>query len=181
MTKAGGASDLVVIAAIAGAHGVRGNVRIRSFTAHAEDCFEYGPLLDEAGHSLIEVKHFHPAKDHFVVTPKVPKQKEEWDGLKGTLLHVPKSVLPETEEDEFYIRDLVGLDVFTGGESSAGKVKAVHNFGAGDILEILLDGERKPIMLPFTAEDVPVVDIAGQRIVAATLDLWTAEGEKDDG
>lgn len=181
MRKDTGASDLVVIAAIAGAHGVRGNLRVRSFTAIAEDCFSYGPLLDEAGQTLVEVKHFHAAKDHFVVTPKRPKQKEEWDSLKGTLLHVPQTVLPETEEDEFYILELVGLDAFGGGGEPIGRVKAVHDFGAGDILELHLTGQPKPVMVPFTQEDVPVVDVSAGRIVVATLDLWTADGEKDDG
>lgn len=179
MSKTGGTSDLVVIAAIAGAHGVRGNVRVKSFTADPEDCFSYGPLQDKAGRILLDPVSFHPAKGHFVVTPRTPKQKEDWDSLKGTLLHVPASSMPETEENEFYIRELVGLDVFTGGDESTGKVKAVHDFGAGDILEIFLEGQPKPIMVPFTREDVPVVDIKAGRLVVATLDLWTAE-EKEE-
>ena len=181
MTAGKGSSDLVVIAAIAGAHGVRGNVRVRSFTAYPEDCFSYGPLLDKAGRTFLEAKHFHASKGHFVVTPKTVKQKEEWDSLKGTLLHVPASQLPDADEDEFYIRDLIGLDVFGGGNEALGRVKAVHDFGAGDILEIDLKDERKPIMVPFTQEDVPVVDVSASRIVVATFDLWTADGEKDDG
>lgn len=181
MTKRAGISELVVIAAIAGAHGVRGNVRIRSFTAVPEDCFSYGPFLDKAGQELLEVKHYHPAKGHFVVTPAAPKQKEEWDELKGILLSVPATSLPTADEGEFYIRDLVGLAVFGGGSEPVGKVKAVHDFGAGDILEIDLADQPKPLMVPFTQEDVPLVDLAAQRIVVATFDLWTAEGEKDDG
>ena len=181
MTARGGSSDLVVVAAIAGAHGVRGNVRVRSFTAEPEDCFSYGPLLDKAGQVLLEAKHFHPAKGHFVVTPKVPKQKEDWDSLKGTLLHVQASAFPEVEADEFYIRELVGLDVFGGGGEPIGKIKAVHDFGAGDILEIDLADQPKSVMVPFTQEDVPEVDIAAGRVVVATLDLWTTDGEKDDG
>ena len=180
MTKSGGMSDLVVIAAIAGAHGVRGNVRVRSFTADPEDCFSYGPLLDEAGHILLEAKRYHPAKGHFVVTPKTPKQKEDWDKLKGTLLHVPASALPEAPEEEYYIRELVGLSVFSGGTEPIGTIKAVHDFGAGDILEIDLLAEPKPIMVPFTQEDVPVVDIATGRVVVATLDLWTGDEEVDE-
>ncbi len=180
MTAREGTSDLVVIAAIAGAHGVRGNVRVRSFTATPEDCFSYGPLLDKAGRIVLEVAQFYPAKGHFVVTPNAPKQKEEWDSLKGTLLRVPAKMLPDTEEDEFYIRDLVGLDVFGGGSEAIGKVKAMHDFGAGDILEIDLIDVPKSAMIPFTQEDVPVVDLTGGRIVVATLDLWTTEGEKDD-
>ena len=175
MTARGGTSDLVVIAAIAGAHGVRGNVRIRSFTAVPEDCFAYGPMLDEAGKEVVIAKDWHAAKGHFVVTPSQPKQKEDWDALKGTLLHAPASALPETGDDEYYIRDLVGLQVFTGGDASAGKVIAAHDFGAGDILEIKLTGEPKPVMVPFTREDVPVVDLKGGRLVVATLDLWSNE------
>ena len=181
MTARTGSSDLVVIAAIAGAHGVRGNVRVRSFAASPEDCFSYGPLLDKAGRTFLEAKHFHASKGHFVVTPKSTKPKEEWDSLKGTLLHVPASQLPSADDDEFYIRDLTGLEVFGGGNEALGKVKAVHDFGAGDILEIDLKDQPKPIMVPFTLEDVPVVDISAGRIVVASFDLWTAEGEKDDG
>ena len=180
MTARGGSSDLVVIAAIAGAHGVRGNVRVRSFTAEPEDCFSYGPLLDKAGQTLLDVKQYHPAKGHFVVTPQTLKQKEEWDELKGTLLHVPASALPEAEEDEFYIRELVGLSVFGGGSEPIGKIKAIHDFGAGDILEIDLSDQPKPIMVPFTQEDVPVVDLEARRVVIATLDLWAGNDEVDD-
>lgn len=181
MTTDRGTSDLVVIAAIAGAHGVRGNVRVRSFTAEPEDCFSYGPLLDKAGHTLLEARQYHPAKGHFVVTPEAPKQKEEWDSLKGTLLHVPAAALPDADEEEFYIRELVGLSVFGGGSNPIGKIKAVHDFGAGDILEIDLSDEPKPVMVPFTREDVPVVDVAAGRVVVATFDLWTVDGEKDGG
>ena len=175
MTKRGGTSDLVVIAAIAGAHGIRGNVRIRSFTGVPNDCFSYGPLLDEEGQVLLDPQHFHPSKNHFVVTPKKPKQKEEWDVLKGVLLHVEASILPETDDDEFYTRDLVGLSVFAGGAEAIGNVKAVHDFGAGDILEINLIAEPKSLMVPFTQEDVPIVDINNGRLVVSTLDLWSAE------
>ena len=180
MSKHAGTSDLVVIAAIAGAHGVRGNVRIRSFSGVPNDCFSYGPFLDEKGRVLLDPQHFHPSKNYFVVTPKTPKQKEEWDALKGALLHVEASRLPKTEEGEFYIRDLVGLAVLAGGDAAVGRVKAVHDFGAGDIIEIDLLDQPKSIMVPFTQEDVPVVDVQAGRIVVATLELWSSENDDDD-
>lgn len=165
-------SDLVVIGAILGAHGVRGDVRLKSFTAEPDALFDYAPFLDENGKPLIDPIKARPAKDHFIVTPKITRQKEEWDGLKGTRLHVPRSALPETDDDEFYIEDLVGLDVFAGGEEKIGRVKAVLNHGAGDLVEIQRQGPGKPVLVPFTFDDVPLVDLTLRRIVVANFDIW---------
>ena len=88
--------------------------------------------------------------------------------------------LPDTDEDEFYIDDLVGLDVFVGGEAKIGSVKAVLNHGAGDLIEIQRLERGKPVLVPFTLEDVPVVDLAQGRIVVANFDLWQDETRPDD-
>lgn len=165
----------VVVGAIIGAHGVRGDVRVKSFTAMPDAIFSYGPLLDAAGECLLEVKSARPAKDHFIVTPKAPRQKEEWDALKGTKLHVPRAALGDADEDEFFIDDLVGLTVFAGGDAPVGTVKAVQNFGAGDLIEIQPEAGGKTVFVPFTHEDVPTVDVAAGRIVAASFDLWADE------
>lgn len=173
-------TDLVMVGAILGAHGVRGDVRVKSFTAVPEALFDYAPFLTEDGVELLDPVKARPAKDHFVVSPKSPRQKEEWDALKSTRLYVPKSALPETDEDEFYIEDLVGLDVFVGGDEKIGRVKAVLNHGAGDLIEIqrLLSG--KPVLVPFTFEDVPIVDLGLGRIVVSNFDLWQDETRPDD-
>ena len=173
-------SDLVVIGAIIGAHGVRGDVRVKSFTAEPESLFDYAPFLDEQGDVLVEPVKARPAKDHFIVTPKTPRQKEDWDGLKGTKLYVPREALPAPEEDEFYIDDLVGLDVFAGGEDKIGRVKAVLNHGAGDLIEIQLGRGAKPVLVPFTFEDVPVIDLGLGRIVVANFDIWQDESRPED-
>jgi 16S rRNA processing protein RimM len=119
-------------------------------------------------------KSYRAAKSHFIVVPETPLQKEEWDGLKGTLLHVPRDALPAVSAEEYYITDLVGLDAFAGGETRIGKVKSVQDFGAGDIVEIAL-ASGGSVMVPFRREDVPTVDLEAGRIVVATLDLWTVD------
>lgn len=173
-------SDLVVVGAILGAHGVRGDVRVKSFTGEPEAVFDYGPLLDETGGVLIAPIRARPAKDHFIVTPETPKQKEDWDGLKGTKLYVPRADLPEPDEDEFYIDDLVGLDVFVGRGEQIGRVKAVLNHGAGDLIEVQPLKRGKPVLVPFTLDDVPAVDLDRGRIIVANFEIWQDQSRPDD-
>lgn len=168
-------SDLITVAVVLGAHGVRGDCRVKSFTGAPEDALAYGPLLGEDGEVLLTPKRGRSVKDHFVVTPQEARQKEEWDALKGTLLHVPRAVLPETEDNEVYIDELIGVAVFDEAGTALGRVKAMHNFGAGDLLEIDRSGGGKSVMVPFTEIDVPEIDLEAGRIVVATLDLWADE------
>ncbi|MCR9077676.1 MAG: ribosome maturation factor RimM [Hyphomonadaceae bacterium] len=179
MSKA--ATDLVVVGVIMGAHGVRGDVRVKSFTAEPDALFDYAPFLSETGDVLIEPVRARPAKDHFIVSPEKPLQKEEWDQLKSTKLYVPRDALPETDEDEFYIDDLVGLAVFAGGDAQIGRVKAVLNHGAGDLIEVQPTRSGKPVLVPFTLEDVPMVDLDKGRIIVANFEIWADESkpEKD--
>lgn len=174
------ATDLVVVGVILGAHGVRGDVRIKSFTAEPEALFEYAPFLSETGEVLIDPMRARPAKDHFIVTPEKPLQKEEWDKLKSTKLYVPRDVLPKTEADEYYIDDLVGLDVFSGGDTPVGRVKAVLNHGASDLIEVQPTPRGKPVLVPFTLEDVPVVDLSAKRLVIATFEIWADESKPEN-
>lgn len=171
------ATDLVVVGVILGAHGVRGDVRVKSFTAEPDALFDYAPFLSEAGEIMIDPVRARPAKDHFIVSPKSPRQKEEWDQLKSTRLYVPREALPEPEEDEYYIDDLVGLDVFTGGDTAIGRVKAVLNHGASDLIEIQPKPSGKPVLVPFTLEDVPVVDLGKNRIIVANFEVWADDSK----
>ncbi len=173
-------SDLVVVGVILGAHGVRGDVRVKSFTADPEALFEYAPFLSDRGEILIAPVRARPAKDHFIVSPENHRQKEEWDAMKGTKLHIPRAELPPTEADEFYIEDLVGLDVFAGGETAIGRVKAVLNHGASDLIEVQPKSPGKPVLVPFTVEDVPVIDLDKGRIIIANFDMWADESKPDD-
>ena len=173
--------DLVTVAAIMGAHGVRGDVRVKSFTAEPDALFDYAPFLLESGEVALDPVRARPAKEHFVVTPKKLRQKEEWDALKGTRLYVPRAVLPAPEEDEYYVDDLVGLDVFAGGNTPIGRIKAVLNHGAGDLIEVQVLASGKPVLVPFTHQDVPVIDFDLSRIVIADFELWADQsGSPED-
>lgn len=155
-----------------GAHGVRGEVRVKSFTADPDALFTYGPLMDEAGKVLLTPVSARPGKDHFIVRPKENLQKEEWDALRGRLVHVSRDRLPEADEDEFYIEDLVGMPVYTLGEAPEGRVRAVQNFGSDDLLEIEIPGAPATVYVPLTRADVPVIDMNAGRIVIPELSLW---------
>lgn len=176
---------LIAVGALKGAHGVRGEVRVKSFTADPDALFTYGPLLDEAGAVVLTPKSARPGKDHFIVRPKEMKQKEEWDAMRGRLLHVPRARLPQADEDEFYIEDLAGMEVFDTSGSRRGRVKAVQNFGSDDLLELEVSGLSSTIYVPFTRADVPVIDVAARRVEVADLDAWIDPGaaptEGEDG
>lgn len=164
---------LIVVGALAGAHGVRGDVRVKSFTDEPEGLFSLGSLLDKDGKVLLEAAKARPANDYFIVTPVAPRQKEEWDALKGTRLHVKRSSLPPPEDDEFYIEDLSGLDAVDTQGAPVGTVKSVQNFGAGDLLEIQpLEAPKRGFFVPFTLKDVPEVNFRSGRVTIRDAAAW---------
>ena len=167
--------DKVCVGAIAGAHGVKGEVRVRSFTLVPEDCFAYGPLVDEAGQVVLEPKSARHAKNHFVVIPVEEKPREAWEDMKGTQLYVSREALPEPDEDEFYYDDLKGLSVSHVDGRALGKVKSVQNFGADDLLEIVAPDGRTAYFLPFTIEAIPGVSLKTGEITANPEDSYLPE------
>ncbi|MBI1399867.1 ribosome maturation factor RimM [Hyphomonas sp.] len=171
---------LIAVGVLKGAHGVRGEVRVKSYTADPEALFGYGPLTDEYGAVVLTPKSARPGKDHFIVRPKEMKQKEDWDALRGRLLYVPRARLPAAEEDEFYIEDLAGLDVYAGGEAPAGRIRSVQNFGSGDLLEVEVPGLPSTVFVPFTRADVPVVDMAARRVMIPELQMWSEPGTRPE-
>ena len=154
----------VCVAAIAGAFGVKGEVKLKSFTAKPEDCAKYGPLFNEVGQIVLTPKTHRVVKNSIAVTAPEIKSREAAQALKSTKLFVKRSSLPQTDEDEFYFTDLVGLDVKSTNGKRMGKVVAVHEFGAGDMLEIK-PKESMSFFHPFTKVGVPKVDIAAGRII----------------
>jgi 16S rRNA processing protein RimM len=156
------APRLVVVAEIAGAFGVRGEVKLRSFTANPAACLGYGPLLDQAGGVLLTPVRGRPHGELIVVEAREVRTREDWEALKGAALHVPRSALPEPDEDEVYVADLIGCAVEHVDGRALGVVRAVHNFGADDLLEVA--GEAGACFLPFTRAAAPEVDLAGRRV-----------------
>lgn len=151
----------MLVAAAAGPFGVRGEVRVRSFTADPEACFRYGPLLNGAGKPLLTPKKWRALGDGFALTaPEIPDRTAA-EALGKTGLFVPRDRLPPAAEDEFYHIDLIGCRVEALDGAMLGEVRAVQNFGAGDLLELTTGA-----FLPFTKAACPIVDIAARRIVA---------------
>jgi 16S rRNA processing protein RimM len=159
-------SKLVVVGQVAGAFGVKGEARVRSFTDDPEACFSYGPLMDDKGAVILTPVKARPLNQDFGVTAKEQRQREEWEALKGTLLHVPRSAMPATEGDEFYVADLIGLDVVHADGRALGRVKAVQNFGAGELIEIAPPSGAS-FLLPFSDEVFPDVDLSARRLTAS--------------
>jgi len=157
--------DKVCVGIIAGAFGVKGHVRIKSFCADPLAVFEY-PLTNEGGHRDFNATLVQPVKNGFAAQIMGVNTKEEADALNGTQLFADRANLPDLEDDEYYYADLIGLPVFDTGGAPLGKVKLVVNHGAGDMLEIHAVGAKTTVALPFTKACVPTVDIAGKRIVA---------------
>jgi len=148
------------------AHGVRGEIRLYSFTADPPAIASYGPLESEDGR-VFEIATMRPAKDHFVARISGVADRNAAELLKNVKLYVPRERLPEPDEpDEFYHADLIGLSVVDREGQKLGTVVAVHNFGAGDLIEMNPEAGGRTELLPFDEIHVPVVDIAAGRIVA---------------
>lgn len=159
------AVDRVCVGAIAGSFGVKGEVRLKSFCTEPEAIATYGPLTTEDGGRSFAVTLTRPVAGGLGARLSGVSTKEQADSLKGTSLYVEREKLPPAGDDEFYHADLIGLDVFDTGGVLVGQLRAVHNHGAGDLLEVLGPGMKTALLLPFTVAVVPTVDIARRRII----------------
>jgi len=165
--KAGAKPGLICVAEIGAPHGVRGEVRLRTFTADPMAVRDYGPLSDAAGARTFTIASLRAAKDHLIVRLAGVDSREAAEALTRLRLYVPRERLPPAADDEFYYADLIGLAAATADGTPFGTVVAVHDFGAGDLLEIAPAAGGPTIMLPFTKEVVPEIDVAAGRIVVA--------------
>jgi 16S rRNA processing protein RimM len=156
--------EKICIARIGAAHGVRGAVKLWTFTEDPLAVKAYGPLSTKDGARSFEVAQLREAKDHLVATFEGVTTRDEAERLNGLELFIPREKLPAPDEGEYYHADLIGLAAVTPSDEPIGRVVAIHNFGAGDIIEIApLNGPT--LLLPFSNAVVPTVDIAGGRVV----------------
>src|ERR1700761_8898337 len=170
----------ICVARIGAAHGVRGAVKLWTFTADPFAVQDYGPLSTKDGTRHFEVASAREAKDHLVVTFKGITTRNEAERLNGVELYVSRDKLPATEDDEYYHADLIGLAAVTAADEPLGRVIAIHNFGAGHILEIA-PPQGSTLLLPFTNAVVPTVDLAGGRVVIDLPQEINGEAEGEDG
>ena len=157
-------SGLIMIAAIGQARGLRGEVKIKSFTDIPENMTDYGPLTDASGVERFEVKIIGQTKGLMVARIKGVEDRNAAEALRGKELYIESSALPEPDEDEFYHSDLVGLQAELPDGTVFGKVTRVDDFGAGTVVDVVLV-EGGTIVVPFTLTAVPKVDIKGGRMV----------------
>lgn len=157
-------SNQLCVGAISGSFGVRGEVRLKSFCAEPTAIADYGPLFTEDGARSFKVTLTRPVAGGLGARISGVATKEEADALKGVSLYVSRDKLPTLPDDEFYHADLIGLEARDTGGVLLGKVTAVHNHGAGDLLEIA-GGGNASLLLAFTLATVPTVDLAAGRIV----------------
>ena len=158
-------SDRICVGAFAGSFGVSGEVRLKSFCAEPEAIASYGALFTEDGSRSFVLKLTRPVAGGLGARVTGITTMEQAEALKGLSLFVDRSKLPNLPDDEYYHSDLIGLEARDTGGSLLGTVSAVHNHGAGDLLEISGPGRKQPLLMPFTLAAVPTVDLSAGRIV----------------
>ena len=173
------ASDRVLLGVVAAPHGVRGLVRIKSFTEDPMSVAAYGPLSDESGKKKYRVEALSAARDAVLARIEGVADRTAAEAIRGLRLYVERSALPEAGDREWYEADLIGLPAVGKDGRDWGKVVAFHDFGAGPVMEVsgsALGG----LMLPFTDEAVPEIDVAGRKIVGDPPAGLLAGGKADE-
>ena len=161
-------TERICVARVGAAHGVRGEVRLWSFTAAPAAVVDYGPF-ETADGRVVEIEALRPAKEFFVARLKGVADRDAAERLRNAELFVPRARLPAPDDaEEFYHADLIGLAAVDAGGTPLGTVVAMHNFGAGDVIELRPAGGRDTVMLPFNQDAVPKIDVAGGRLVVAS-------------
>jgi 16S rRNA processing protein RimM len=158
-------ADRVLVGEIGAAQGLKGEVRLRSYTQQPADIAAYGPLQDETGVRSIEIEHVRVTPKALIARVKGVTTREGAEALNGTKLYLARAALPERGEDEWYVADLIGLDAVSADGAPLGTVVAVHNFGASDIIEVAPAEGGENLLVAFTEAAVPEVDIEKRRLV----------------
>ena len=162
-------SNLILLAQVGAPHGIKGEVRVKPF-GDPDMLDQYGKLETQDGRKF-KIKHMRPQKNMLVVKFEGVNTREEAEALNRTELFVDRGKLPEPDEDEFYVSDLIGMAVMIGGEQ-AGRVKDVPNFGAGDMIEVEPASGGATYYVPFTEAVVPEIDFEeGELIVVLPVEV----------
>ena len=175
-------ADLVCLAKIVAAHGIRGEVKLKSFTSDVKDFASYGKLSNKDQTRFFEVKITGFAKELVRAKIKGVDTRNDAESLKGTELYISRDKLPALKNDTFYQTDLIGLKVLEKSNlKQIGEIVGIYNFGAGDILEIKLEGLKQTEMLPFNDEYVPTVDVEHGFVVVTSSTMNYQKEDEDEG
>ena len=171
----------ILLGHISTAHGIRGEVVVKSLTEDPADIAAYGPLSDEDGGRTFEIEVVRVTKKGVIARLKGVTDRNAAEALRGTKLFVDREKLPKPDVDEIYHADIIGLTACRGDGSEVGEIVAVQNFGAGDLLEIRLAGKRRTEFVPFNETFVPELDIAAGRVVVVMPDDTVTDADPDEG
>ena len=170
--------DMVLVGAITAAHGIRGEVKLRSFTADPAAIATYSPLETAAG-GKIEIAKLRTQKDGFIAILKGVTDRNAAEALRGTELFVPRERLPEPGDDEVYVHDLIGLAVHLADGSPLGEIVDVADYGAGDLIDVKVAGRKDTVLIPFAPQYVR--ETAAERVVVELPEGYLdAEARRED-
>jgi len=170
--------DQVLVGVIVGAHGIKGEVKLKSFTSEPMSIGRYSPLQSASGQQF-EITKLRAAKGDFIASLKNVNDRSEAEALKGVELFVSREKLPKLNTRETYAHDLIGLDVVLENGSKLGKLVGMPNYGAGDLLEVAIDGSSETILIPFTNAFVPQEDFSTGRIMVNLPEGYLDEGKQE--
>ena len=169
--------DMVLVGAITGAHGIRGEVKLKSFTADPAAIASYSPLETAKG-AMIAITKLRAAKDGFIAILKGVSDRNAAETLRGTELFVPRERLPEPEDDEVYVHDLIGLSVHLADGTVLGEIVDVADYGAGDLIDVKVDGRKDTVLIPFA--DAFVLSADGEKVVVEVPEGFLDESAPRD-
>ncbi len=169
--------DQVLVGVIVGAHGIKGEVKLKSFTSDPMSIGRYGSLQSKSGQQF-EINKLKPAKDEFIASLKNVNDRNEAKTLKGVELFVARERLPKLKTHEAYAHDLMGLDVVLENGTTLGKLVAMPNYGAGDLLEVAVDGNPETVLIPFINSFVPQEDFSSGKIIVNLPEGYLEEDEQ---
>lgn len=172
--------DKVCLGAIVGVHGIRGEVKVKSFSSDEKNLTRYGLLSNDKGDKRFELKIVGHSKELLRCKIKGVDDRTTAETLIGTGLYIDRALLPELKDEEFYHTDLIGLEVKNSSNEVLGQVNALYNFGAGDILEIKMNNGSLE-MVPFTKSFVPVINIKDGYIIVEMMHFVEDEAEGNEG
>ena len=167
--------DMVLVGRITGAHGIRGEVKLRSFTAEPAAIASYSPLETAAG-AEIGILRVRTQKDGFIAVLKGVTDRNAAEALRGTELFVPRQRLPQADEGEVYVHDLIGLPVLLADGSKLGEIVDVADYGAGDLIDVKVEGRADTVLIPFAGQFVLQAD--GDKVVVELPEGYLDVGER---
>jgi len=169
-------ADLILVGVITAAHGIRGEVKLRSFTADPEALPSYNPL-QTAGGKALEVSRMRAQKDGFIASLKGVNDRNAAEALRGTELFVPRKRLPAPDDDELYVADLIGLTVKLKGGSVLGEVVGFPNYGASDLLDVKVQGRKDSVLIPYADPFVLETDLEARTITVDLPEDYLSDGK----